>query len=91
MEVHVIRDDVIEENTTLKEVLEHLGKKISSEKISIFNLSRNHVWEGTKRALNRKSFSPENKLSVKFTDDIGQSKGAVDMGGPAREIFYDHY
>ena len=45
------------------------------------------MWEGTRRALNRKSFSPENKLSVKFTDDIGQSEGAVDMGGKAREFF----
>ncbi len=84
-EVNVIED--IEENTTLKEVLANLGEQISSEKISIFNLSRNHAWEGTKRALNRKSFSPENRLSVKFTDDIGQSEGAVDMGGPAREFF----
>ena len=56
VEVHVIEDDAIEENTTLKEVLENLAKQISSDKISIFNLSRNHVWEGTKRALNRKSF-----------------------------------
>ena len=84
-EVKVIED--IEENTTLKEVLGKLGEQISFEKVSLFNLSRNHAWEGTKRALNRKSFSPENKLSVKFTDDIGQSEGAIDMGGPAREFF----
>ena len=77
VEVHVIEDDFIEENTTLKEVLENLGKQISSEKISFFNLSRNHVWEGAKRALNRKSFSPENKLSVKFTGDIGKFEGAA--------------
>ena len=87
VEVHVIEDDAIGENVILKEVLENLAKQISSDKISVFNLSRNHVWEGTKRALNRKSFNPQNKLSVKFTDDIGQSEGAVDMGGPAREFF----
>ena len=50
VEVHVIEDDFIEENTTLKEVLENLGKQISSEKISFFNLSRNHVWEGNCRS-----------------------------------------
>ena len=87
VEVHVIEDDAIGENVILKEVLENLAKQLSSDKISVFNLSRNHVWEGTKRALNRKSFNPQNKLSVKFTDDIGQSEGAVDMGGPAREFF----
>ena len=37
--------------------------------------------------MNKKSFSPQNKLSVKFMDDIGQSEGAVDTGGPAREFF----
>ena len=43
--------------------------------------------EGTRRALSRKSFSPANKVSVKFTDDNGISKGAVDLGGPMREFF----
>ncbi|XP_028409247.1 uncharacterized protein LOC114531834 [Dendronephthya gigantea] len=80
-------DDNIEESITLKEVLTDLGKATSYDQVSMFNLSRNHIWEGTKRALNRKSFSPENKLSVKFTDDIGRSEGAVDLGGPAREFF----
>ena len=82
----VIHDD-IEENITLKEILSNLAEATSYDQISIFNLSRNHIWEGTKRAMNRKSFSPRNKLSVKFTDDIGQPEGAVDMGGPARELF----
>lgn len=31
-------------------------------------------------------FSPTNKMSVKFTDDYGQSEGAVDLGGPRREL-----
>ena len=30
----------------------------------------------------RVTFSPENKVSVKFTDDKGTVKGAVDSGGP---------
>ena len=40
-----------------------------------------------KRALARKSFSAKNKISVKFTDDVGTSEGAVDMGGPMKEFF----
>lgn len=37
--------------------------------------------------MSHKSFSPANKISVKFTDDAGVSKGAVDLGGPMREFF----
>lgn len=33
------------------------------------------------------TFSPTNKVSVKFTDDAGVSEGAVDLGGPMREFF----
>ena len=73
--------------TLLQEILSNLAEKMCCDKISIFNISRNRMWEGTRRAMNRKSFSPQNKLSVKFMDDIGQSEGAVDMGGPAREFF----
>ena len=43
--------------------------------------------EGAKRALNRKSFQPHKKISVKFTDDISLSEGPVDLGGPTREFF----
>ena len=83
-------DDTInnsnEESITLQEILTNLAKSTSYDQVSIFNISRNHIWDGTKRALNGKSFSPEKKLSVKFMDDIGQSEGAVDLGGPAREF-----
>ena len=80
-------NDSSEESITLQEILTNLAKSTSYDQVSIFNISRNHIWDGTKRALNRKSFSPEKKLSVKFMDDIGQSEGAVDLGGPAREFF----
>ena len=33
VEVHVIEDNAIEENVTLKEVLENLAKQISSDKV----------------------------------------------------------
>jgi len=35
------------------------------------------------------SFSPENEVSVKFTDDSGTPEGAVDLGGGGQKrIFY---
>ena len=37
--------------------------------------------------ISHKSFSPANKVSVKFTNDAGVSEGAVDLGGPMREFF----
>jgi len=39
------------------------------------------------KGLKTKPFSPDNKVSVKFTDDSGTSEGAVDLGGPKREFF----
>ena len=70
----------------LKEILEQKSESISNSQISKFNICRNSIWEGTKRAMLRKSFSPENRMSVKFTDDIGVSEGVVDQGGPMREF-----
>ena len=72
---------------SLQEILEQLASKINSDKISKFNISRSNLWEGALRGLKRKSFSPDNKVSVKFTDDSGTSEGAVDLGGPKREFF----
>ena len=34
----------------------------------------------------RASFVPSRRLSVKFADDVGQSEGAVDLGGPTQEF-----
>lgn len=72
---------------SLQEILEQLALKINEDKISKFNISRSHLWEGALRGLRRKSFSPDNKVSVKFTDDSGTSEGAIDLGGPKREFF----
>lgn len=43
--------------------------------------------EGARRAIHRKNFQPLNHISVRFADDYGQSEGAVDSGGPKRELF----
>ena len=90
-----IEEQTIEEPTaafenkqkTLYQILQELAIDINQNNISKFNISRNHVWEGTVRGLTRKSFSPQNKVSVKFCDDIGRPEGAVDQGGPKREFF----
>jgi len=68
-------------------ILGQLASSINLEKICKFNISRSNVWEGAVRGLSRKSFCPENKISVKFCDDLGTAEGAVDQGGPKREFF----
>ena len=73
-------------NLSLQEILSDLAREVSENKISKFNICRNDIWEGTKRGLSRKSFSPGNKISVRFSDDSGRSEGAVDLGGPPREF-----
>lgn len=72
---------------SLQEILEQLALKINEDKISKSNISGHHLSEGALRGLRRKSFSPGNKVSVKFTDDSGTSEGAIDLGGPKREFF----
>ena len=74
------------EDINISEILSGLATVINDSCISKFNISRNFMWEGTKPALSRKSFSPANKVCVKFTDDAGVSEGAVDLGGPMREF-----
>jgi hypothetical protein len=71
----------------LHELLDGLAKEIEYTSISKFNISRSFVWEGAKRAVTRKSFCAKHKMSVQFTDDIGNSERAVDLGGPMKEFF----
>ena len=70
----------------VKTILENLASALNDKDISKFNISRDHLWECANRGFNRKSFSPTYKMPVKFTDDIGNSEGAVDLGGPKREL-----
>ena len=71
----------------LTEIIGQLARSVNLEKISKFNIARSNVWEGFVRGLSRKSFAPENKISVKFCDDLGAAEGAIDQGGPKREFF----
>ena len=69
------------------ELLNEMAAQINTGCLTKFNIARNFLWEGAKRAVSRKSFSSTNKVSVKFTDDSGTSEGAIDWGGPMREFF----
>ena len=70
--------------TKVGDLTEILGRLASSIK---FNISRSNVCEGAVRGISRKSFSPENKISVKFCDDLGTAEGVVDQGRPKRQFF----
>ncbi|EDO28199.1 predicted protein, partial [Nematostella vectensis] len=71
----------------VSDILDELAKAIDLNHLTKLNIARKFLWEGAKRALSRKTFSPTHKISVKFTDDFGTSEGAVDWGGPMREFF----
>jgi len=68
---------------SVEDILAPLRAKVSRDKgIAKFNISRNHIWEGTRRSFLHATYSAEHTMSVKFTDDIGVSEVAVDEGGP---------
>ncbi|KAL1488697.1 hypothetical protein ABEB36_014496 [Hypothenemus hampei] len=73
---------------TLLGVLWELHNSINTEKISYFNIYREDIFNCCVRSLRRRNFSPLNKISVLFTDiDNAVSEGAIDAGGPTREMF----
>ena len=73
---------------SLQEILTGLAQAVNGNKISKFNIARNDIWEGTKRGLTRKSFSPCNEMSIRFSDESGKSEGAVDawVKGPDKVL-----
>lgn len=71
---------------TLEDILQSYKSAICEEKTTQINVFREEIFDCCVRALQRKSFSPFNKLSVKFSDIEGKSEGAVDVGGPTREM-----
>ncbi|CAH0558338.1 unnamed protein product [Brassicogethes aeneus] len=76
-----------EEFKSVKDVLKTLQQKINFEEMNKFNIFRNDIFQCCVRAMRRKTFDPFNKISVKFSDYEGNSEGAVDEGGPTREMF----
>lgn len=47
--------------STANAILTKLAVSVNQDSISKFSISRNFIWEGTKRARSRKSFSPNSK------------------------------
>ncbi|XP_028667124.1 G2/M phase-specific E3 ubiquitin-protein ligase-like [Erpetoichthys calabaricus] len=79
----------IQQDTSLsvEQILMPLTTAINEHEVTRFNIMRRNVWDGTVRAMSRPNFTPKKRIDVKFTDDIGISEGAVDLGGPKREYF----
>ena len=75
-----------EEVSDIHDILHQFGVNIDRLSISKFKICRNDIFGRVLRGITKK-FSPSKKASVKFTDDIGQSEGAVDLGGLIREFF----
>lgn len=70
----------------LYDLLSGLKPKEDNQKTK-FNVTRSNPLEGARRALRRKDFNPASQISVRFADDFGQAEGAIDEGGPMRELF----
>ena len=73
-------------NRTLAEILQGIQANINRQNVSLINVHRSTFWEDTCHQLGGKKFSPNNRLSVKFVNNEGESEGAVDLGGPTREF-----
>ncbi|XP_031327391.1 uncharacterized protein LOC116158703 [Photinus pyralis] len=76
-----------ESQISLTILLKRLNEQVTEESVTSFNVYRNDIFTCCLRALKRSSFSVFNKISVKFSDIEGLSEGAVDAGGPTREMF----
>lgn len=83
----VVEVEYIEVNIMLREIFYNFLLVIIDFDICKFNISRNYIWEGVKRVFNWKLFNFQNKLFVKFIDDMGILEGVVDFGGLVREFF----
>ena len=84
--MHLITFLVIFRDVKLYEILSGIKTNVDSNSTK-FNVTRRNPLEGAVRAIHRKEFQPSNPVSVKFADDFGQAEGAIDEGGPMRELF----
>lgn len=72
---------------SLKQILTNLQNKISAENITKINVYRKDIFGCCLRAFRRKNFKPFNTIHVDFTDIEEKTEGAIDEGGPKREMF----
>jgi len=91
--LYVSRFDAPAHDMPPSDILGELARVIDDSGVTRFNVNRSNVWQCAKRAFARHTYSPSHTMDVKFIDDIGQSEGAVDQGGPRREflqLLLDH-
>lgn len=72
---------------SLKDVLLQYKNKINEDTVTKFNVFRPKIYDGYLCAVKRRNFNPFNKIFVCFTDSDDVSEGAIDAGGPKRELF----
>uniref|UniRef100_A0A1Y1L2Q7 HECT domain-containing protein n=2 Tax=Photinus pyralis TaxID=7054 RepID=A0A1Y1L2Q7_PHOPY len=84
-----VAEKTIEETAeeTLLSTLKQFHNKIDQDTTFQFNVFREDIFNCFIRGVRRKQFSPCKRISVLFTDIDNVSEGAVDMGGPTREMF----
>ncbi|XP_034144625.1 G2/M phase-specific E3 ubiquitin-protein ligase [Esox lucius] len=73
-------------HTSAPEIIANLALPIDHKKVSRFNVSRSNVWDGAVRGFQRCTYSKENDMFVKFTDDAGSPEEGLDTGGPRWEF-----
>ncbi|XP_010795995.1 G2/M phase-specific E3 ubiquitin-protein ligase-like [Notothenia coriiceps] len=82
-------EDKMEQSTeylTAEDIAAELSAKRTNTSCSRFNINRANVWDGAISGFKGASFDPSHEMSVKFTDDEGQTEDGVDTGGPKREF-----
>ncbi|XP_034068261.1 G2/M phase-specific E3 ubiquitin-protein ligase-like [Gymnodraco acuticeps] len=82
-------EDKMEQSTeylTAAHIVAELSAKITNTSCSRFNMNRANVWDGAIRGFKGASFDPSHEMSVKFTDDEGQTEDGRDTGVPKREF-----
>lgn len=78
---------VLNRPQTISSILQNLQEHINTHKASQFNIYREDPFGCCVRTMRRPGFNPFNRVSVMFSDVEGTSEGAVDEGGPCREMF----
>lgn len=68
------------------EIIAQLALAINHKKVSRFNICRSDVWDGAVRGFRRSTYSDNNDMFIKFTDDAGCFEEGLDTGGPRREF-----
>ncbi|KAK4887472.1 hypothetical protein RN001_003743 [Aquatica leii] len=87
-ETAITKSLAMDKEISIKDILTRIRGHIK-DTISQFNIYiyRDDIFNCCVRAMRRKTFNEYNRISVKFSDIEGNSEGAVDLGGPTREMF----